>query len=534
MKRKATIVVLIISIITVITVTIGTTYSLWSKTDSQISQNNMDVGCFKVTFSDRNISGAGDINLVNTYPMYNEDGMKLTPYKFSIENQCSIAASYSVNIETLNTTTMDETKLDVYFNDSVVKSYIPNVVSGLSDDVKNAMNVARGYLAAGESEMFSLRVWIDAIVTKDTPNVPGKIWNGRIAVNSEATYSVPSFGEFELSEDYITYSVDPRNSKTVSSITCYYGDIDSQENEGTSIGVTACQYPLDAEYAKFIVTYEDGTTESSYVKKVYHEEVIDYGDSAAAMNKTGYNTLQAAIDAVSTDGVYTKITLLKDASEILTTLPGQNIELDLNGHTLSNANGSTFVLRNQGTIEIKNGTFRCSATQGAINNENKGTGNVPPVMKLIDVSVYATGSKQAVYNNGGTLEISGNTYLSNTSSNRAALHNLNDSTKHTTGIINIISAEIVSNNAQAIAVESGTVNVGVKDGVIDNSSITATGKTYGITNLGTFNFYDGVLKGKSDAINGTAAGEYDTGASLVTGTETISGATYKTAYTQMP
>ena len=57
------------------------------------------------------------------------------------------------------------------------------------------------------------------------------------------------------------------------------------------------------------------------------------------------------------------------------------------------------------------------------------------------------------------------------------------------------------------------------------------GKTYGIKNNYTFNFYDGIIKGKTDAITGTITNqEIDT--QIINGTEVIDGVTYKTIHLQ--
>ncbi len=268
MKNKITIISIIVAMFLVIFVAIGTSYSIWTTSVSQASTNTIDVGCFRITFTDINISGGGDISLTNSYPMTNEAGMRLLPYKFNIENQCSVAASYNVNLETLTTSSMDESKLNVYFNDSSIKSYIPNVVSGLTADAKNGMNLIRGYLPAGENVTYSLRVWIDYDVTADTPNIQGKTWNGRIAINSEATLSKPTFANKVVGEDNVTLDIDTRSSKTVSSLKCFYGDKNTQETRATEVGLTKCQYPLNAEYAKYTVTYTDGSGDISFVKKL--------------------------------------------------------------------------------------------------------------------------------------------------------------------------------------------------------------------------------------------------------------------------
>ena len=191
MQRKVAIFSIVIAIIIVISVSIGTTYSLWTTSVHQASVNSVDVGCFNITFNDTNIDYGGNISLDNAYPMSDVQGKLTQPYRFSITNQCSVAASYQVILETLSTSTMDEKVLDVRFNDEATKMYSANVNGGLSDDAKNGMNIFRGYLSAGQTIIHNLRVWIDYDVTVDTANVQGKTWNGRVVVNSEATFTKP-------------------------------------------------------------------------------------------------------------------------------------------------------------------------------------------------------------------------------------------------------------------------------------------------------------------------------------------------------
>jgi hypothetical protein len=263
-QRKISVVSLLIAILLIVTITIGTSYSLWTTSVQQESTNTIDVGCFRIEFSDEGIVGAGNISIDKAYPIQDDVGKTLVPYKFNISNTCSTASSYNVILETLNTSTMDESKLKVYLNDNSIKHYVNNVSEELSDDAKNGMNLTRGYLGAGESITYSLRAWIDYDVTVDTPNIQGKVWNGRIVVNSEATFTKPAFTNKVVGEDSVTLDIDTKNDKTVQTLECYYGNKISQNELGTAVGKTQCQYPLTAEYAKFKVTYTDGTTDSSY------------------------------------------------------------------------------------------------------------------------------------------------------------------------------------------------------------------------------------------------------------------------------
>ena len=225
-------------------------------------------------------------------------------------------------------------------------------------------------------------------------------------------------------------------------------------------------------------------------------------DGVAVVNGTTYNTLAAALNAVDTSDK-TTITLLKDIpNESVSVGSSKNIVLDLNGHTLSiTSTGSTNVVKNSGTLEIKNGTITSPGGSGAIDN-NGGT------LLINGVTVNMTGTRQAVYNKGGTLTIDGGSVLSTTSnSQRATVQNLNDGSK--IGTTKILDATITSLsntstlvNNSGVYVESGVVTLGEKDGVAGDSPVL-TGETYGISvgTNGTFNFYDGIIKGKTHAIS---------------------------------
>ena len=74
------------------------------------------------------------------------------------------------------------------------------------------------------------------------------------------------------------------------------------------------------------------------------------------------------------------------------------------------------------------------------------------------------------------------------------------------------------------------MNLGTQgDGIIDTSSPVIMGKTYGIKNTLNFKFYDGIIKGKTDAISGTITNR-ETNTQIVNGTEQIDGSTYNTMY----
>lgn len=259
----------------------------------------------------------------------------------------------------------------------------------------------------------------------------------------------------------------------------------------------------------------------------------------AEANGNYYETVNEAIAAeVQADNVPVTVTILKnitldkpDPYDItkpntyngrITVPENKNVILNLQNYTINN--GAVLPLvENYGTLTISNGTFSTNTTQGAINNWPTGT------LYITGGTITATGSKQAIYNNGGTLEISGNPYISNTSNNRAAVHNSLDA--GVAGTITITGGTIVAKNYYGVYNQIGTLVIGSKDGNVIRTTPVIQG-TYGVNSVENYSFYDGILKGKTAAVNDVnkiTDKEIDYYV-LTTGVENIGGVNYKTAY----
>ena len=197
MNKKYAISLLLIGFLLVGSIFLGTSYSLWQHTSVQEGTNEVKVGCFRITYTNLDSYGgeeAGDINLVNAYPVSDEAGASLTPYMFSIKNECSIAADYTVNLETLNTTTFNTDYLRVKFNNvnnvtnntSILYAGLDNGTKILTEEASIAKLLTTGHLEYNQTDTYSLRVWVDKNATTTTSNVMGKTWNGKVAVLAEA------------------------------------------------------------------------------------------------------------------------------------------------------------------------------------------------------------------------------------------------------------------------------------------------------------------------------------------------------------
>ena len=252
----------------------------------------------------------------------------------------------------------------------------------------------------------------------------------------------------------------------------------STDEEGNNIiGVAGGSYVVSSDITLYAVWQQ--RTSVAYVE----------GDG-----EDGYtSSLQKAINRVPTTGELKTIHLLKDTNETITVSAGQKINFILNNHVISKEGQ---VIANNGDITLTNGTIRDTSTtetKGAIDNKVANS-----KLYVVDTTVETTAPRQAIYNNGGYLEISGDSILSSAAEERATVHNLNG------GTTVIKSAKITSTNLYGVYNEKGTLTIGDKDGIVDNESVIITGKTYGVVvstpNRTTFNLYDGVIMGGTNAI----------------------------------
>ena len=289
---------------------------------------------------------------------------------------------------------------------------------------------------------------------------------------------------------------------------------------------------------------------------------------------TYYPTLQAAVNAVPTNNTQTTIVVLANITdENIVVASGKNIVFDAQNHTISASSG--IVLENSGTVEIQNGTWvrtgtndqirvisnKASATlnitggtiesnvfqaiqnygtvnisgglvtigtnieQGVINNESGG------IMNISGGRVIGT-KRQSVYNDGGTLTISGDAYfespITGTDKVRATVQN-NKGTTYIRG------GTIISTSTRCPAViNSTTMTIGTDDGVVNGNSPVIQGKYYGlrIANGKSVKYYDGIIRGASTygAVDGESRLTINNNTVIAHRTETIDGTVYDVIY----
>ena len=236
-----------------------------------------------------------------------------------------------------------------------------------------------------------------------------------------------------------------------------------------------------------------------------------------------HGDLRGCMDEAGAGGTVTLLEDMKVTNVIIAS--GEDIILDLNGHTLKdNGGGTKPVIENNGKLTVMNGTITSSQRAGVLNNNGNGEMHIGSGARII-----ATGTRQAVYNNGGKLVISDDAYLSAATGERAAVQNLSN------GELIINGGTIISAGGDAVKIESGTLTIGVQGGGIDKSTPILRGAAYGLNTSVNVSMYDGELMGGTAAINNSGRiTAPEPGATAVginpEATEVVDGVTYKVIY----
>ena len=184
LKKKYKISLLLILILLSIASTIAVSYSLWFVTKNQDDTNLVVSGCFDVIYNDLDDNDAAtSINLANTYPISDELGMQLNPYKVTIKNNCSIAADYTIALSSTKNNTLGEEYIKVYYKDTKeengplffneLNSYeFSNDVKTMIEEEKaieleNSYILASGILNPQDEETYELKMWVKKEATDE-------------------------------------------------------------------------------------------------------------------------------------------------------------------------------------------------------------------------------------------------------------------------------------------------------------------------------------------------------------------------------
>ena len=193
-------------LVTVICI-IGVSFA-WFRLYLSQTENNTIASrtCFNTTLTE----DTSKISLTDAFPIIDEDGLKQTPFTFTIKNNCN---SYVKVYITIDSTYRESTNTS-YLKDNYMKVNISpkgttaskSVILG-SQTLTDLENNKKGYiivstgLKANEEKSYDLRIWMDSSVT--TEQGLNKNWSGKIVVVSNASKEPPTFAETILAKNEV-------------------------------------------------------------------------------------------------------------------------------------------------------------------------------------------------------------------------------------------------------------------------------------------------------------------------------------------
>lgn len=185
MSYRKNIVIAILLVTTIIAITSSVTFAYLSVSDVQSKANTINTMCYDMTYTDSN-----RINITG-YPMSSTSAFaKLTPYKFSLKNNCEANTDYQIILNVINTTS---TKILPHIN----YSFDGNTVNKLSSLTPITLplgvistNASASYLintgaleGKDTTKSFNLHMWIDESAGND---IMGSKFEGEVIVYSVA------------------------------------------------------------------------------------------------------------------------------------------------------------------------------------------------------------------------------------------------------------------------------------------------------------------------------------------------------------
>ena len=302
-KKKRNILVIIVLLIGVVVI-IGVSYALWSLNLTQTGKNDIASTCFNISFTEKD-----NISLQKSYPLYDKDGKKLTPYEFTITNNCDSYASFNVNLEVLNTTTLtnnDAVKVmissktgatETEINTNLLSSY--KTTTKILDNAQASFNLTTGYLNAKESKTYTLRLWLDENVDMNTKGVQNTKFSSKVVVTASYVEEIPKTASETIASlvsgadtsSTDVYTVPDKTSDSCTYTLAYDG---TSDNNLRYVGANPCNYvKIDNEIWRIIGVMnniDDGTgKKESRIKLIRNEAIGTYSwDTSESSINSGY------------------------------------------------------------------------------------------------------------------------------------------------------------------------------------------------------------------------------------------------------
>ena len=167
-KLKKKMAVLTISLVAMIgLVLILGTYALWQQTRKQTNRNVLGTACLDISIEDESSA----LNTNAMWPTNDTDGANLTPYTFTVTNNCNQSVNYMIALESLadeenqNPSYVANNYVRVKIDDKTARAFsaLPTITSDTNTGytIRETRKIMAKPLGAGASRTHNLRIWLD-------------------------------------------------------------------------------------------------------------------------------------------------------------------------------------------------------------------------------------------------------------------------------------------------------------------------------------------------------------------------------------
>lgn len=177
MKEKRNKIFLIILLIVLIIVIIALSYAAFNY--SRVgSENVITLGTLELTLNEGNT-----INLEDTYPLTDSEGLALSGYDFTLENTGTADVNYVIYLDNVEITSPDVKLDDKYLKYSLDKGSVKgnaDYLNNLGADGSRILD--QGTITSGEENSYVLRVWPTTEIDGD---FGGQVWKGKLRITGD-------------------------------------------------------------------------------------------------------------------------------------------------------------------------------------------------------------------------------------------------------------------------------------------------------------------------------------------------------------
>ena len=173
-NKTATIVLVIILIIAIIALS----YAAFRFVGEGQKENVVALGNLELTLTE-----GTTINLEDTYPLTNAEGLALDGYSFTLENTGTADVDYVIYLDNVEITSPDVKLDDMYLKYSLDKNDTVGTAEYLESLGADGSRILdQGTLNSGEENNYILRVWPTIEVDGD---FGGQVWKGKLRITGD-------------------------------------------------------------------------------------------------------------------------------------------------------------------------------------------------------------------------------------------------------------------------------------------------------------------------------------------------------------